>query len=348
MKKQIICGIVMLLFLFTGINAQRVEKNLEESFSASSETILDIDSKFGEVKILEGVENRVEVKANIWVESNRKETAEEILSELDARITKTDNRIIVESILPSKLNTSKKTQFRVDFEIHAPAAINLELSSKYGILYIEEVSGHADISVAYGTFKIQELTRGKEKPLNIVDLAYSSGSIEEAGWLKMDLSYSKLSMSEAQAMVVLSKYSSLSVDETSSIVIDSKYDTYSLGEINNFLGEMKYGNLKIDELDKQFEIESGYTSVKIDEISGNFESIKIDNARGGYKLGLSDEASFTINGFAKRGDIDVAGMQGLNKKIENADKYVDGTYGNNPESTIDIKVKDGSVKIYLE
>lgn len=348
MKKQIICGIVMLFFLFTGMNAQRVEKNLEESFSASSETILDIDSKFGEVKILEGDESRVEVKANIWVESNRKETAEEILSELDARITKTDNRIIVESILPSKLNTSKKTQFRIDFEIHAPAGINLELASKYGIVYIEEVSGHADISVAYGTFKIQELNRGKEKPLNTVDLAYSSGSIEEAGWLKMDLSYSKLSMSEARAMVVLSKYSSLSVDETSSIVIDSKYDTYSLGEINNFLGEMKYGNLKIDELDKQFEIESGYTSVKIDEISENFESIRIDNARGGYKLGLSDAASFTINGFAKRGDIDVVGMKGLNKKTENADKYVEGTHGNNPESTIDIEVKDGSVKIYLE
>lgn len=338
----------MLLFLSAGIKAQRLEKDIEKSFAASSETILDIDSKFGEVRILEGDENSVEVKANIWVESNRKETAEKILSELDARISKTGNRIIVESILPSKLNTSKKTQFRIDFEIHAPASINLELSSKYGIVYIEEVSGHADISVAYGSFKLQELNRGKEKPLNTLDLAYSTGSIEEAGWLKMDLSYSKLSISEAQAMVVLSKYSSLSVEESSSIVIDSKYDTYSLDEINNFLGEMKFGNLKIDELYRQFEIESGYTSVKVEEISQNFESIKINNTRGNYKLGLSEDASFSINGFAKRGEIEVAGMQGLNKKSENADKYVEGTYGNNPESTIDIEVKDGSVKINLE
>ncbi len=348
MKKRIIYSMIILLCLSAELRAQRTEKNIEESFSVNAETILDIDSKFGEVRVLEWNEDRVEVKADIWVESNNKETAEKLLAELDAKISKTDNRIIVESILPPRLTTNKKTQFRIDFEILAPASIDLELSSKYGSAYLEKISGHADISIAYGNLKIRELHRENEKPLNSIDLAYSSGNIEEAGWLKMDLAYSKLSMSEAHALMAISRYSSLSVDETSSVVIDSKYDTYSLGELNNFLGEMKFGNLKIGEVRKQFDIESGYTSVGVEEITESFESVKIDNNRGGYKLGLSENASFTLNGYASRGDIVVEGMQGLNKKTENSDKYVEGSYGNNPKSKIEIDVKNGSVKIHLK
>ncbi|MFW5821686.1 MAG: hypothetical protein ACOCWA_10365, partial [Bacteroidota bacterium] len=286
MKKQHTNGIIILILLFAELgmlNAQKVEKNYRESFRVNSSTILDIDSKFGEVRLIEGDGNTLEVKANIWVESNREEIAEKLLSNLDAEIVMSDNRVIVKSVFPDKMNTDKKTKFRIDFEIFAPSDINLELSSKYGMVYIEEHSGHADISVEYGTLKCQELTRGKEKPLNTLKLAYSSGSIEETGWLKLDLAYSKLAITEAQALVVLSKYSGLSMDECSSIVLESKYDTYSLGELNNFLGEMKYSNLKIDEISKQFEIESAYTSVKVGEISQDFETIKIENSRGGYK-----------------------------------------------------------------
>ncbi len=351
MKKLLFINLFILAILISGIEgviAQKVEKNYQKNFTADPSTIIDIDSKFGEVKILEWEENSVEVKANIWVESNKEETARELLSKLDAEISKSENRITVESILPSKLNTGKKTNFRIDFEIHAPANVDLELSSKYGAVYVEELSGHADISVKYGTIRIQELSRGKEKPLNHINLAYSSGSIEEAGWLKLDMAYSKIAIDEAQALMVLSKYSGLTIDECSSLVLDSKYDNYSLGELNNFLGDMKYGNLKIDELRSQLEIKSAYTSVKVDEISSEFETLKIDNSRGGYKISLSDNAAFTINGYANRGDISVTGMGNLNKRTENADTYVDGKYGDNPSSKIDIEVKDGSVKITLE
>ena len=79
----------------------------------------------------------------------------------------------------------------IDFTINAPEYINLDLSSKYGSAFIDELSGHANIYVAYGNLKIMELTRGQEKPLNTIDLAYSSGNIQEAGWIKLDMSYSK-------------------------------------------------------------------------------------------------------------------------------------------------------------
>lgn len=327
---------------------QKIEKNLKESFNADKSTSLDVESKFGEVSILAWDKNEVEVNVNIWVESNREEYAKELLSELDAEITVSENTISVKPVFPAKLNTRKDTKFSIDFTINAPEYINLDLSSKYGSAFIDELSGHANIYVAYGNLKIMELTRGQEKPLNTIDLAYSSGNIQEAGWIKLDMSYSKLSIDEAQAVVAISKYSVLSMDECSSLVIESKYDTYSIDELNNFLGDLKYGNLKIGELSKKLEVESAYTSVKVGEIGSGFEVIQINNSRGGVKLGVSENASFNIKGTAIRGDIDVSGMNKLNVKVENASKYIDGTYGSNPVATIDIEVKEGNVKIDLD
>jgi hypothetical protein len=326
---------------------QRIEKDMQETFKANKSTLLDIDSKFGEVRILAWDKDVIEVNASLWVESNRSEYAKELLSQLDAEISFSDNTVAVQSVFPERLNTRKDTKFSIDFTINVPAYINLDLSSKYGSAFIDELTGHANIYIAYGNLKIMELTREQEKPLNTIDMAYSSGSIQEAGWVKMDMSYSKISIDEAQALVVISKYSGLSVDECSSIVIQSKYDTYSIGELNNFLGELKYGNLKIEELSKKLEIESAYTSVKVEEIGPQFEMIKIDNSRGGIKLGISENSSFTIKGTAIRGDISVSGMNNLNRKVENANKYIDGSYGNNPAATIDIQVKEGDVKIDL-
>lgn len=340
--------LIILLFTMSNSNAQKLEKSFTESFKTDKSTILEIDSKFGEVKIMTWDENSVEVNVDIWVESSREERAEELLSNLDAEVSSTDDRITVKSILPDKLNTRKDTKFRIDFTINAPPYINLELSSKYGTVFVDALGGHAHISVSYGNIKVRELSRGKEKPLNQINLAYSTGSIEEADWLKLDLSYSKISIDKATAIMAISKYSGFTLEEGSSLVIESKYDTYSMGELNNFLGEMKYGNLKIEELFKKLEIESAYSSVKVEEIGPEFELISIENSRGGYKLGIDDDASFILKGEAIRGDISITGMENLNKQVENADKYINGTYGSSPSATINLEVKEGSIKIVLD
>lgn len=350
MKRIYTIGILIVSLIMSGTelsHSQRVEKTTREVFDHSSATELEIESKFGEVEILQREGQNVEVVATLWVESNREEHARELLSQLKASIVQVENRIIVKSIFPDKIN-SLGTKFRIDFRIYTPADIDLVLSSKYGSAFIDKISGHAAISIAYGNLNARNLSRENEKPLNSIDLAYSSGNIEDAGWLKLDLSYSKLSIDKAVAVVVLSKYSSLSVDETSSLVMESKYDTYSIGEINNFLGNLRYGNLKIGELYKKFEIESQYTSVKIGEIASGFEMINIQNQRGSYKLAISDEASFRLKGEAIRGDISVKGMKNMESRSVNADKYIEGSYGGNPSSTVDIVVKEGSVNIEID
>lgn len=347
-QKQTVLLILSLFAFSAMLSGQRLDKTIDKSFKADKSTTLNIQSKFGEVKVLSGDSDDVKVVVEMWVESSREEKAASILESLDAEISQTGDEILVKSILPDRLNTGANTKFGIDITVHAPEYINLELSSKYGSAYVESVAGLAHISVAYGSLKAGELSRAKVKPLNHIDLAYSSGSLQETGWLKLDLAYSKFNIEEAQALMVISKYSGLNLEECSSVVMESKYDSYAIEELNNFMGELKYGNLKIGELSRKLEVSSKYSSVKVGEIGPDFELIKIENSRGGYKLGISADASFRLKGYAQSGDISVSGMDDISKRSENSDKYIEGVHGSNPKAEIDIEVQSGSVKIVLD
>lgn len=352
MKKNFILrnlAIIALLIFTSGLSAQtRVERNLEKEYNVAENSSIIVNSKFGEVKVLSWEKNSVKVTASIWVTNPKESTAQNFLEKLDVEIGQSGNEIFVKSVFPDKMNTGKDTKFQIDFTIHAPKNINLDIDSRYGTLFIDENSGIVSLDVRYGNATIGTLTRGKEKPLNEINLAYSTANIEQAGWLKMDNSYSKANIAEARAIVIISKYSGLSVEDCSSIVSNSKYDSYRFGILNNFNGELKYSNIKIEELSKKFEYTGNYSSVNIDRLNKSFELVKIDNTYGGVKIGIDDDASFRFSGTAVRADIIVPGLEVSSKKVENTTKIIEGNKGNNPTSSIEVITKQGNVKFYID
>ncbi len=352
MKSSVYCRILLVLAVLfpalLSLNGQSVERTISKSFSYVTGATLNVDAKFGNVNILTSDNKTIEVEALIWVKSDDKRVAEDLAAQLDAEISEDNGDINVRSEIPDRISSRENTKFGVDFTIHVPTSIALNLRSRYGAVYIEELAGLAKINVSYGNMKIQSLTHGKDGDLNEINLSYSTGSINEAAWLKLNLSYSKLSITEARAIVALSKYSGLSVDECSSLVVESNYDIYKVGEMKNYVGDLRYSNLTAEEITGKFEISSSYSVVKVGEFGDQFESIKIDNKGGSYKLGISAASSFNIKGEAKRGDISVDGMDNLTKKIENADKYISGSYGTGQKSEINIVATEGSVKINIK
>ena len=334
-----------LLLFSSGLYAQRTERHITREFNYTSATRLSIESKFGNVNILNSDKEMVSVDATIWVTGGNQKLSDDLSGDLDAEITESDGTITVKSIFPDKLPSRNNTQFGIDFTIHVPESITLNLENKYGAVYIDNLSGPVNIDVSYGNLKIQSLNHGKENPLNEINLAYSTGSITSAEWLKLNLAYSKLTIGQATAVVALSKYSGLILDECSSLVVESKYDTYRTGELKNYVGDLKYSNLSAARITGKFEITSSYSVIKVEEIGDHFETVKIDNTRGSYKIGVSSGSSFTIEAEAKRGDISVNGVDDLNKRIENADKYISGKYGSNPTGKINVSSTEGSVQI---
>ena len=344
--------VLIAIFSFVVIltNGQVAERKINMEFEADKKTNINIDSRFGKVEILNWEKPVVSIEVLLKAESDSRDLSNEILQKLNSEITRQGNEILIKTIIEDRITSPsrRKVKFSVDYTIYVPEWVHLKLINRYGTVFIESIDGIADITVQYGNLTIRELGRGNEKPLNQVNLAYSRGTIDNASWLKTDLSYSKLSIDEARAVVAVSKYSSLSSDKINSLVTDSRYDTYSVSFLNNFAGQMRYANLRINEMSGKVDITSSYTNVKVEKVLPGFESLVIENSRGNYRFNISKDASFRLNGEAKRGDIQVEGLSELNRKVVNADKTIWGTYGNKSGAgEINIRTSDGSVRIAI-
>lgn len=341
--------LLILLAITTGISAQvRLDRNVEKVFKVGNDALIEVNSKFGNVEIVKGEGNSVNVVATIWAETSKESTSKELLDKMDVELLQADNTIKINSVFSDKqIKAGKDAKFRIDFVIKAPENINVNVNSRFGSVYIDENSGIVNLNISYGNLKVGQLSRGKEKPLNEINLSYSDASIDQAGWIKMNNAFSKANVQEAKAIVLISKYSGLVLDECSSLVTSSKYDTYSVGELNNFNGELSYSNLVIDELEKKLEYSGNYSSLNVKEVGQNFELIKVNNLRGGVKIGLNENSSFTFSGMVTRGDISIPDIEITSKKVENTTKFIEGKKGNNPTARIEVEAKEGGVKIYF-
>jgi hypothetical protein len=202
--------------------------------------------------------------------------------------------------------------------------------------------------VKYGKLTANKILHDSEQPLTQIVLGYSNATIQECKWIKVDIKYSKLQISQSKAIIFLSKYSKIYVDNASSIVCESKYDTYELGDLNNLVVTAAYSHFSAKALTNKLQIESKYTDVSIDNVPADFEQIKVDNSYGAYKIAISPEASYKIEGFAKYCKIQYPEENArVNRFNENTNMKVNGLIGNNEatKSSVILSTSYGNIKL---
>lgn len=344
--------------LFVSINVawaanDEYTKILKEEYTATSSTELNLSNKFGDIEINNWDQDLVSIEVEISVDANDEDKANRILSYVDVNFFESGNTISAETVFDSKLERgswgNNNYDLDIQYKVYMPEYISLSLDNKYGDTFIDNLAGHLNCDIKYGKLKVNTLARGDDKPLNEVNIAYGNGYFEKVDWLKTSIKYSSLEIGEGKALILISKYSKFYLDKASSLVAESKYDVYEIGELTNFVVSAGYSNYKIDEVSKKFQIESKYTHVKVDYIPADFEQISIENAYGGFKLGIDESASYILDGEADYCKIYYSDDDNskINRIIENNEMNVSGTVGknSNTNSVVDIETRYGNVKL---
>ncbi len=326
-------------------------KIIKEEFTANNSTELSLNNKFGDIEVNNWDKDLISIEVEISVDISDEDKANRILSYVDINFSETGNNIYVETVFDSKLEKgswNNNYDLDIQYKVYIPEYISLSVENKYGDTFINNLAGKLYCDIKYGKLKVNELSRGDDKPLNEINIAYGSGYIEKVDWLKSSIKYSTFEIEEGQAIILVSKYSKFYLDEVSSLVSESKYDQYELGELNNFVVSAGYSNFKIDEINKKFQIESKYTQVKVESIPSGFEKISIENAYGGYKLGIDANASYHLDGEADYSKIYYPENDSkINRIVENNEMNVSGLIGGdtNTKSVVDIETRYGNVKL---
>jgi hypothetical protein len=349
MKKRVskMKSLLLLLLPITvaslSLSAQDATKDYTETFNVSKGVTLSSDTKYSDIELVTWEKDVVDILVQIKVEASSDSRAEEKLSKIDVEIAKTGNTITLETEFEEGWSMNAKVDIHIT--VKAPAYLNLTMESSYGDLFIQELSGLVQLDLKYGNLKAGSLSRGDEKPYNNLDLAYSNGTIESAGWMELELAYSDLEIGESKMLFVESKYSKLMGQKSGGIITEGAYDKYTFDELDSFVGELKYSGIKFGALNKKLTVESKYTPIKILRLSKDFKEVNVVTSYGNIYIDLEEGASFKIDGEARYGKINVAMEGKLNQMKENTVMTISGTVGSAPKGTMKLEARYGNIDI---
>lgn len=338
-------GFIFTIISIISFGQEEYTKKFQEEYTISEGTTLEIYNKFGDVNVENWEKDAISIDVKIVVEESRKEKADKVFNNI--KITLKQEGDVVKGItnITDKISNVK---FRIDYEIKTPVYIKLNLSNKFGDVYINEITGKSNIAVKYGSLEIEKLVSDNSKPLSEITLGYcDKASIDEFYWGKIDIKYSKLSIDKSQALAIVSKYSRLDIENVSSIVAEAGYDTYKIGNIQNFVCVGKYTDFDIDKLGKKLDLDVKYGGFKVHSIHEDFKSVQVNAKYASINLGISPVASYQLDAEIEFANLDYPPGGRISRIKNDNEMKASGVVGkdSNPTSKVLIRSKFGNVDL---
>ena len=344
---------LFLAFLLTAAPPEEVKKKYHKAYPADRETLLSVENRFGDVNLVNWDKDSVVIDVVVTINYPSSFKGKDLIEYITVTFSATGNTIsavtgIDEHFTEKWYRNDNRKKYRIDYTIHAPAYINFRLLNKYGDLFINELSGHAELEIRYGTVRIHKLTRGNRKPLNTLVLAYSTkGSIDEANWLMLQMKYSDLTIGKGTALAGETKYSKLYIDRFSSVVLESKYDHLQFNTLNNLVLVASYGTVKAGMVKKKISLETRYTGVEISKVPAGFSSVDVDNAYGSVKIRIDAAASYYLKGNTSYCKLNYPETR-INRIVKNNSAEISGYIGDDhtTKSRVTVRSRYGSVTLF--
>lgn len=346
--------IILSLVYAKSFSQEDVVEKISKVFSANKNSVLNIDTKYGDVDIRDWEKNEIKIDVEIIIRNLSSQKAKQVLDNIDIDIHEEGNTVYAETklgdaffkILGNK-HHKDNNQFEINYVVHMPATVAVNLENKYGNVFINKLESKSTISVKYGNLQANQLLSSGKENMTEINLGYSNGTIEACKWLKLNIKYSKMTIQKSKALIILSKYSKVYIDKNSSVVCESKYDTYRIGTLSNFVTEAQYSNFKFDAVGNKFRCNTKYTDVKIAHVPASFELIEIENSYGSISIGIDPGASYRLKGHAKYAKIHYPSDSRVNKFQENTEMRVDGVVGseNGELPSVKIETRYGSINL---
>jgi len=341
--KSLLLSSLLIAAVYFSLAAQDARKEYHETYPVTRGVTLDADISYSDVEVVTWDRNEVDILAVVEVDASSKSRADEALEKVNIIIGKSGNTISLETDLDNGWSRNVKTKIHIT--VKSPDFLNLTMENAYGDLFIQELSGLVMLDLQYSNLQAGKLSRGNEKPYNSVDLAYSDGTIEEAGWLDLEIAYSEVEINSSKMLFMESKYSKLMGAKAGGIVTEGAYDKYYIDEIDSFVAELKYSGIRFEQLNKNLNVEAAYTNTNISNISRNFDELEVSLAYGNFTAGVEQGASYRIDGEARYGNIKISNDDSLSRSKETTTVRVWGTVGNSPKGNMKLITKYGNIEI---
>ena len=273
---------------------------------------MDLNNKYGNLDIAIGESNHVKINVTITVEASSEKKAQETLDRINVEFVEGNNRIEARTQIESSsswnswFNTGNM-EMQINYQVLVPADVYLELTNKYGNIYLESSDRDVTVDLEYGNIRLGDINSNLK-----LDMAYSEGNIsqikdgritlsysdlemEDGNDIELDVKYTDLKAGSFRKLDMESSYSNLHANAIGQFEYTGKYDDLVMERLGNMNAETGYTGIVIEELENGGDFDMRYGDLKIHSIHRGFAKININTSYTGVELEFNPDASFSVD-----------------------------------------------------
>lgn len=343
MKTLIRFNLLLLLgFLLTQPASLRasheVVKDIHKEFRIPADGRLLVDNRYGDVDVAIGPAGKLSIQVKITSEASSESKARENLERVSIDFTEGINRVEARTTLASGSGWgswwgNNNAKIRIDYKVLVPADVFLELSNKYGSIFVETTQRAARIAIGYGEVRCGDINADLELEMSYskgnlsriqdgkLKLSYSELDMEDVANLDLDMKYTDVTMGSGERVRWTSAYGDLKAQTITDLQYTGKYDDLSLDKAGSLRVETGYAGITIGALEREGIFDMKYGDIRIDRIHRGFSDIRLNTSYTGVKLGFESGASFSLDVDNHYCDVDQANLQ-VNERIQKSGSLV--------------------------
>jgi len=303
-RKRTLLVLGILALTLSGLAQTYTEsKKITRSFPTNPDTRLDISNKYGMVHLIPWKKDSVRVVVDLYVRSSSSKKLDKLMSNIDFEFTGTKYYIIAstnfgskhtaffsdlkelsESIIPSK------NQVEIDYTVMVPSGMDINVSNKFGDVFIDDLKGNVSVSLSNGDLKINRL-EGEAS----INHHFGKGIINYINNGKLTLSYSDFEIVESQQLNIDSKSSQITIDKVDILKTESRRDRYTVGQMNNLFGNSYFSDISVASLHDEVNFSPSYGDFRIDSVGTGFSYINLNSEYSDIRMKFSKSSSFYLD-----------------------------------------------------
>ena len=277
-------------------------QKIVRTFAAGPETRLDLSNKYGTLQIIPWKKDSVYIEIDLFIKSSSDAKLEKLKKNVDFEFTDTRYYIIANTVFGSRSTNffsdlrdlsgtiiPSKNEVKIDYTVYVPSALNINISNKYGDIYIDDMKGSVSINLSNGDIKANSLMGETNISLN-----FGNGIINELSNARLNISYADIEIQSAGQLKIESKSSKVRIRRVGILNTLSKRDKYTISSIDNLLGESWFSDIWLYRMNEEINYNPKYGALKVDSIPDDFSFININTEFTDMSLVFNRTASFQL------------------------------------------------------
>jgi len=319
-------------------------KVIKKEYTVNPDAQVILENKFGQIHCNNWDKNLVSIEIRITVTAPSQEKATKLLDLVNIVSDGTPSNVQVRTVF-GKEGFSGNSKVNVDYTVNMPATVNLNLTNKFGDVFLNDLSGKGNFNIAYGNMEINKLMNSD----NVIDIKFGKGDIQYITGAMVSLKYSEMKVEYAGSLFVDSKFSNLEGGKIISLSLGFEGGKVDVDNSSAVTGKSKFSDLSFSHIDKKVDLDIQYGNCDVDQLAADFSLVSVRNKYGDVSVNIPAGTSYTLDADLKFCDLDFPEDQATftQKIFTNTSKSFKATVGKkpNPEAKVIVRSEFGNVSL---